>query len=50
MLLKYGINYVSHTCDVMSLEVRVNNKVVQYVYENLGFEYGKRKNYYGEGE
>ncbi|MEI5740092.1 GNAT family N-acetyltransferase, partial [Paracoccus pantotrophus] len=51
MLLKYGINYASHTCDVMSLEVRVNNKVAQHVYENLGFQYGgKRKNYYGEGE
>ena len=38
-------------CDVMSLEVRVNNKVAQHVYENLGFQYGgKRKNYYGEGE
>lgn len=36
MLLKYGINYASHTCDVMSLEVRVNNKVAQHVYENLG--------------
>ena len=23
--------------DVMSLEVRVNNKVAQHVYENLGF-------------
>ncbi|HCG2298100.1 TPA: ribosomal protein S18-alanine N-acetyltransferase [Staphylococcus aureus] len=51
MLLKYGINYASHTCDVMSLEVRVNNKVAQHAYENLGFQYGgKRKNYYGEGE
>ena len=41
----------AHTCDVMSLEVRVNNKVAQHVYENLGFQYGgKRKNYYGEGE
>ncbi|EHJ07203.1 ribosomal protein S18-alanine N-acetyltransferase [Staphylococcus simiae] len=51
MLLEYGKNYASHTCDVMSLEVRVDNYVAQHVYENLGFQYGgKRKNYYGEGE
>ena len=34
----------SHTCEVMSLEVRLDNVVAQHVYQNLGFEYGgKRK-------
>lgn len=51
MLLQYVKQYASHTCDIMSLEVRVDNVVAQHVYENLGFQYGgKRKNYYGEGE
>jgi len=51
LLLKYVKNYASHTCEVMSLEVRLDNVVAQHVYQNLGFEYGgKRKNYYGEGE
>ncbi|MDI9231380.1 ribosomal protein S18-alanine N-acetyltransferase [Staphylococcus caprae] len=51
LLLKYVKNYASHTCEVMSLEVRLDNEVAQHVYKNLGFQYGgKRKNYYGEGE
>lgn len=51
LLLKYAMNYVQTKCDVMSLEVRVDNDVAQHVYTNLGFQYGgKRKNYYGEGE
>lgn len=51
LLLKYVMNYASHQCDVMSLEVRVDNTVAQHVYQNLGFQYGgKRKNYYGEGQ
>lgn len=45
------MDYARHTCEVMSLEVRVNNVVAQHVYTNLGFQFGgKRKNYYGEGE
>lgn len=51
LLLKYVMNYARHRCEVMSLEVRVNNTVAQHVYQNLGFQYGgKRKNYYGEGQ
>ena len=51
LLLKYVKNYASHTCEVMRLEVRLDNEVAQHVYKNLGFQYGgKRKNYYGEGE
>jgi ribosomal-protein-alanine N-acetyltransferase len=51
LLLKYAMNYAQSKCDVMSLEVRVENTVAQHVYTNLGFQYGgKRKNYYGEGE
>lgn len=51
LLLEYAMNYSKHTCDIMSLEVRVSNEVAQHVYQKLGFQYGgKRKNYYGEGE
>ncbi|WP_420802022.1 ribosomal protein S18-alanine N-acetyltransferase [Staphylococcus saccharolyticus] len=51
LLLEYVKNYASHTCEVMSLEVRIGNEIAQHVYKNLGFQYGgKRKNYYGEGE
>ena len=32
------------SCDVMSLEVRIDNDVAQHVYRNLGFQNGgKRK-------
>ena len=45
------MNYARFSCDVMSLEVRIDNDVAQHVYRNLGFQNGgKRKNYYGEGE
>ncbi|MGW9857375.1 [ribosomal protein S18]-alanine N-acetyltransferase [Staphylococcus hominis] len=51
LLLNYVMDYARHTCDVMSLEVRITNVVAQHVYKKLGFQYGgKRKNYYGEGE
>lgn len=51
LLLKYAMNYARFSCDVMSLEVRIDNDVAQHVYRNLGFQNGgKRKNYYGEGE
>ena len=44
LLLKYVMNYARHRCEVMSLEVRVDNTVAQHVYQNLGFQYGgKRK-------
>ena len=49
--VKYAMNYARFSCDVMSLEVRIDNDVAQHVYRNLGFQNGgKRKNYYGEGE
>ena len=45
------MNYARFSCDVMSLEVRIDNDVAQHVYRNLGFQNGgKEKNYYGEGE
>ena len=45
------MDYASHSCEVMSLEVRIDNVIAQHVYTNLGFQFGgKRKNYYGEGE
>ena len=51
LLLKYAMNYAQTKCEVMSLEVKVENAVARHVYTNLGFQYGgKRKNYYGEGE
>ncbi|MCI2839644.1 ribosomal protein S18-alanine N-acetyltransferase [Staphylococcus hominis] len=51
LLLNYVMDYARHTCDVMSLEVRITNVIAQHVYKKLGFQYGgKRKNYYGEGE
>lgn len=51
LLLNYVMDYARHTCDVMSLEVRIANVIAQHVYKKLGFQYGgKRKNYYGEGE
>ncbi|WP_432717101.1 ribosomal protein S18-alanine N-acetyltransferase [Staphylococcus equorum] len=51
LLLKYVMNFVREKCEMMSLEVRVDNDIAQHVYTNLGFKYGgKRKNYYGEGE
>ena len=51
LLLNYVMDYARHTCEVMSLEVRITNVVAQHVYKKLGFQYGgKRKNYYGEGE
>ena len=47
----YVMDYASHSCEVMSLEVRIDNVIAQHVYTNLGFQFGgKRKNYYGEGE
>lgn len=51
LLLKYVMDYASHSCEVMSLEVRIDNVIAQHVYTNLGFQFGgKRKNYYGESE
>ena len=51
LLLKYVMNYASHKCEMMSLEVRIDHIVAQHVYQNLGFQYGgKRNNYYGEGQ
>ena len=51
LLLKYVMNFVREKCEMMSLEVRVDNDIAQHVYTNLGFKYGgTRKNYYGEGE
>ena len=44
LLLKYAMNYARFSCDVMSLEVRIDNDVAQHVYRNLGFQNGgKRK-------
>ena len=51
LLLKYVMNFVREKCEMMSLEVRVDNDIAQHFYTNLCFKYGgKRKNYYGEGE
>lgn len=51
LIVKYAMSYARQTCNVMSLEVRIENSTARHVYENLGFNYGgKRKNYYGEGE
>ncbi|QLK86983.1 ribosomal-protein-alanine N-acetyltransferase [Staphylococcus sp. 17KM0847] len=51
LLLNYAKNFASTVATMMSLEVRVENKVAQHVYQKLGFDYGgKRKNYYGDGE
>ena len=51
LLLKYVMQYAKVKCELMSLEVRIDNTIAQRVYTNLGFQYGgKRKNYYGEGE
>ncbi|UXR87857.1 ribosomal protein S18-alanine N-acetyltransferase [Staphylococcus felis] len=51
LMLKYVMNFASAVATLMSLEVRVENRTAQYVYEKLGFEYGgRRKNYYGDGE
>ena len=33
LLLKYVMNYASHKCEVMSLEVRIDNIVAQHVYQ-----------------
>lgn len=38
LLLKYAMNYARFSCDVMSLEVRIDNDVAQHVYRNLGFQ------------
>lgn len=38
------MDYASHSCEVMSLEVRIDNVIAQHVYTNLGFQFGgKRK-------
>ena len=42
--LNMQMNYARFSCDVMSLEVRIDNDVAQHVYRNLGFQNGgKRK-------
>ena len=43
LLLKYAMNYARFSCDVMSLEVRIDNDVAQHVYRNLGFQNGGKK-------
>ena len=40
LLLKYVMDYASHSCEVMSLEVRIDNVIAQHVYTNLGFQFG----------
>lgn len=51
LIVEYAMNFARQTCEVMSLEVRIENSIARRVYESLGFNYGgKRKNYYGEGE
>ncbi len=37
LLLKYAMSYVQTKCEVMSLEVRVDNEIAQHVYTNLAF-------------
>ena len=34
LLLNYVMDYARHTCDVMSLEVRITNVIAQHVYKN----------------
>ena len=43
LLLKYAMNYARFSCDVMSLEVRIDNDVAQHVYRNLGFQNGGKE-------
>lgn len=51
LLLEYVINYARITCEMMSLEVRVENNAARGLYESLGFTYGGiRRDYYGPGE
>lgn len=51
LLMQYAMQYATHTCDMMSLEVRIENDIAQHIYSKLGFQYGgKRKDYYGKGE
>ena len=51
LLLEYVMNYARLTCEMMSLEVRVENIAARGLYEKFGFTYGGvRRDYYGPGE
>ena len=50
-LLMEGLNKLVHPEDACFLEVRQGNSGARNFYEKNGFlEFGKRKNYYGDGE
>lgn len=51
LLLKYVMNYAALTCEMMSLEVRIENDAARGLYEKMGFTYGGvRRDYYGAGQ
>lgn len=50
LLMQYAMNLAKITCEMMSLEVRIENNAARKLYEKLGFSYGGvRKDYYGPG-